>query len=157
MAEYNDHMEVTFTLNTRAVDDALRQLTKRLHNTAPLMATLAEQLYTITDESFDAQRSPDGTPWADLAPATWKYKQSGRKLYESGTLRDSLYANSSPTHAEVGVHAVNKGFEYGLSHQFGAQKRNIPARPFFPLNDDGTLMDFAEADIVETIIAHFEL
>ena len=150
-------MEVILEIQSGGVTDALERLSAKVEDLSTLMATLAEQLYTITDESFDANRSPDGTAWADLAPATWRHKQSGRMLYESGTLRDSLYSSSDAHTAMVGVNASSNGFQYGLSHQFGAPSRNIPARPFLPVYDDGTLMSSAEAELVQSVMAYFEI
>ena len=154
---WGDHMEVKLEVNTANVDAALAAVQQKVESLAPLMATLAEQLYTITDESFDAQRSPDGSAWVDLAPATWRYKQTPKKLYESGTLRDSLYAQSNEHEAVVGVNASSGGFQYGLSHQFGSSKRHIPARPFLPIDRHGDLMSQTEAELIETIMEYFKI
>jgi phage virion morphogenesis protein len=150
-------MEVKIEVNTKALNQELSRAKEKLSDLTPLMATLAQTLYTITDESFDAERSPDGTPWANLAPSTWRYKKSGRKLYESSTLRDSLYAHSDKTIAQVGVNASAKGFQYGLSHQFGSTKRHIPARPFFPIDRHGTLMSQAQEELIAQIVEYFKL
>ena len=148
-------MVIDITIHDTQLTEALGQLRARVSDLSPAMADIAETLQTITDEAFSAERSPDGTPWADLAPATWRHKRSPHKLFESGTLRGSLYADSSAHEARVGVHASAHGFPYGIVHQFGSAK--TPARPFLPLTDTGNLSQGVPEQILDILEAYLDI
>ena len=139
-------MQIHIDIDTAPVAEAITRLCTRVSDLHPAMADIAETLYTLTDEAFDAERSPDGTAWADLAPATWRYKKTNKKLFEDGTLRGSLYADSSAHEARVSVNAHARGYPYGAVQQFGS--KHVPARPFLPIDADGALL----GDIPEQLI-----
>ncbi len=54
--------------NIEAVQRELRRLAQKSEDLTPLMADIAETLFSLSDEAFEAERAPDGTPWPDLAP-----------------------------------------------------------------------------------------
>ena len=140
---------IRIVVDDRELSDALRRLRSRAEDLSPFMADAAELILTVTEEAFDAQRSPDGTPWPDLAPATWKRKRTRRKLYESGNLQGSLSADSDAHSATVGVGATSRGFAYGIVHQLGS--RRVPARPFLPVDESGALTESVKEELLELL------
>lgn len=139
-------MQIAIAIKDAKLSGVIDRLLSRASDLHPAMADIAETLYTITDEAFDTERSPDGTAWADLAPATWRYKKTNKKLFEEGTLRGSLYADSSAHEARVSVNAHARGYPYAAVQQFGS--KHVPARPFMPIGTDGALL----GDIPEQLI-----
>lgn len=61
----------------------------------PLMDEIGDLLLKRTKERFRAEVTPDGTPWAPLAPSTLRRKESlgygdAQKLVRTGKLRDAI-------------------------------------------------------------------
>lgn len=46
--------------------------------------------------------------------------------------------------------------EYADQHQFGAEYKNLPPRPFYPIDESGELTDFALRRQEEIVHHHFE-
>jgi phage virion morphogenesis protein len=82
----------------------------------PVFEDMGEYLIGSIQDRFDAQESPTGEPWQDLAPKTWRYKRIKKILTESSNLRSrNVYA---ATDQEV---AVGNNVVYGAMHQFGGE------------------------------------
>ncbi|MDR1910890.1 MAG: phage virion morphogenesis protein [Helicobacteraceae bacterium] len=109
----------------------------------------ANRIANIAGRSFARRESPDGIAWEPLLPETVAAKQKAgypdpsRPLYGSGHMQRSLTIESAGDTATVGLNAVAgvKEYPYPASHQFGAPKRNIPARPFLPIDARGELYE----------------
>ena len=146
-------MQITINSNLDQVQAKLEQLAKKGQNLKPLMAEVANLLQQTTEESFDNQASPDGTPWADLDPKTEKRKK-GKPLYESGRMQESLSVFSTATSAGLGFNAkAQNGYPYPAVHQFGSE--HVPARPFLPIDDDGDIADDLKESILELAVSYF--
>ena len=139
------------------IQQLLQKMTKKTEDTAPVMAEIANSLYNITMDSFSEQKSPSGVPWKRLSAATLKRKKHpGKILYETGQLHRRIYTRSDNDRAEIGVN-----LPYAAIHQFGGnagrgKKVVIPARPYFPLEDD-TLSKVAVDEIVEILEEFLEV
>jgi len=147
---------IKIELKAKELQQTLNDLYKKSQNLQPLMAQIAQTLYTITDESFDNQASPAGVPWQPLSPSTQKNKKTNKILFESGNLRGSLTAFGTHNQAIVGVNATYKSFPYGLTHQFGSTKLNIPARPFLPVDENYQLYSGVIEDILALVEDYFK-
>lgn len=99
----------------------------------PAFRDIGEYLINSTQERFERQESPDGTPWAPLSPKyqARKRKNRDRILVLEGYLRDLLRYQAGPVQVELGTDRIQ-----GVTHQFGRDEANIPARPFLRLSDD---------------------
>lgn len=112
-------------------------------NTDALLNKIGQKAKNEIALSFENERDAfSGAKWASLKPSTLKRKArkkiSLKPLHgETGRLSDiymwsvSVSGNSVIISNNAGAH--KSGFKYGLSHQFGAPKRNIHARPFLPV------------------------
>ncbi len=129
---------ISIDYDSQAVTDVLNQLIANVSDTQPAMMEIAEYLHERTRDHFDNQQDPDGTPWAPLAASTLKAKQRkgvpidkilhGQSLH----LRDTIFPFWS--NGEAGV-STGPGTEaYAATQQFGADERNIEARPFLGLS-----------------------
>jgi phage virion morphogenesis protein len=137
---------MTITVDDRAVMQALAKLRERVQNTEPAMRDIGEELVSRILDSFEREASPYGDKWAPLKPQTirgrarrFKTKKAKaaalsipRILQDTGTLRSSIEIQSvSRDHVTVWSRV-----EYAAVHQFGSGRKNIPARPFFPVRGD---------------------
>lgn len=143
---------------------ALQTLAARVHNMQPVFHTLGEGIVERTKHRFDTSSAPDGTPWkansaatlnmlaARLAGSKSNRKKDGslnakgaralagkKPLIDSGFLRQQIVQNATPTALTVEATAL-----YAAIHQFGGmagrgQAVTIPARPYLPIHQDGTL------------------
>lgn len=139
--------------------DTLQKAGGRLE---PVWRDIGEYLLISTRERFDREQAPDGTPWEPLAESTLQRKMlkgvqrgKGKKrkrlttrkgtlktgaisaalnskiLVESGNLRDLM-------RYQIGQDGLKFGSDriYAATHQFGDEKRDIPARPFLGLSEE---------------------
>ncbi len=63
-------------------------------------------------------------------------------LKRDGDLSNDLNWQSEPTKSGVKVFnnmQSKSGFKYGLVHQYGSRKKNIPARSFLPIDNNNVL------------------
>lgn len=145
-------------VDDREVLAALAQLQRRAADLTPAMRDIAQALESETEGNFQGQRGPGGG-WPALKPATVedrRRKGYGGKspiLQRSGALARSIESNYGKTFAEVGTNQKTPGGRYSLGaiHQLGAPKRNIPPRPFLPVNATGGLQPSTQATILEIV------
>ncbi len=174
-------MATSFTLDVQdqAVQAALQALLNRVNIMQPVLQTLGEGIVERTKARFDTSTAPDGTPWTPNSPATLEILagrlagvKSNRKkngelnargqralgnkkiLVESGFLRQQIVATASGTDLTVTATAT-----YAAIQQFGGQagrglKVTIPARPFLPIREDGTLYPDEQATVLDAINAY---
>lgn len=91
----------------------------------------------LTLEGFTTSTDPYGDRWADL-----KYRD-GQPLRDKGHLASAFNVEYSDT-----GFTIHNPVPYGIHHQFGAPKANIPARPMLPKSGS---IPKAWAEIVEEV------
>ena len=144
-------MQIDVHVVQDTVTAALRRLQQQGGDLTPAMRVVAEILRESSEQSFEDQRAPDGTPWPPLKPSTAREKRekgySALALVRNGALR-TLHSDATATVAVAGTNLV-----YGAVHQFGSRpetRQNIPPRPFLGLRDD-----YAR-EIVDVLRRHLE-
>ncbi|GEK71588.1 MULTISPECIES: phage virion morphogenesis protein [Halomonas] len=138
---------IQFDIAARPVLVALGELLDRVEDPRPAFREIGEYLDMAHRDRWDAQKAPDGTPWAPLSEATQARKKKNRDkiLVRDGYLRDLL-------RYDVSLEALLFGTDrkYGAVHQFGAERGafgqasngtpipwgDIPARPWLGLADE---------------------
>ena len=136
------------------VRDLLARAYSRSQNLEPLMDDIGEKIKIEIERSFQAQRSPFGTPWQQSQRAI---ATGDKTLYKSGRLHNSFTFESSVNSAKVGTNVV-----YAPIHNYGGQAgRNnsvtIPQRQFMPINESNQLPNYLVDDIKDLIYEHLEL
>lgn len=134
-----------------AAERLIRELQGHIEAAKAMHAEAANVVYNDAMHAFETQTAPDGTPWTPLKPETVKRKGSSRMLYKEGTLQDNLYAVASPFYAEVGISATAKGYPYPAVHQYGSRDGSIPARRFFPIDNDNEILESTAEKILAAI------
>ncbi len=135
------------------IENKLKYISNKAHDTAPLMAELAHHLYDVAFNSLRDETSPDGISWNPLKASTKKAKKKHKDsiLYENGDLRDTLTFESSKDSAQIGLNATKGGYPYPVVHQFGSSDGKIVARPFMPIHNDGTLYSDTKDELQEIV------
>lgn len=126
---------LTFTLDPNDdLDAALARLGQALQSMRPVFQDFGEHLYRETQTRFDLQRDPEGNPWADLKPATWRRKRNRRILTETTRLRGSIFYEADDQGAELSTPV-----KYAAIHQFGGTIDVPPSQGFvyYKLGRDG--------------------
>lgn len=99
----------------------------------------------------DDKEAPDGNEWAAWSGGYAAKRHGGHSLLEGeGLLLGSLgYAVAlAGDQVEVGSNMI-----YAATHQFGDEKRNIPARPFLGLSrDDEAELDDAIDNFISRVL-----
>lgn len=145
-------------IDDREVLDVLAQLQRRAADLSPVMRNIAQALESETEGNFQNQRGAGGG-WPALKPATVRERQrqgyggASPILQRTGALARSIESRYGPAFAEAGTSQKTPGgvWSLGAIHQFGAPKRNIPARPFLPVDAAGRLQAETQQTILEQI------
>lgn len=105
---------------------------------------------TETQQRFEDEKDPSGQTWAELSEET-KLRRRARGQTKIHVLNDRRDLYDSITHKVhlTGV-AVGTNRVYARVHQLGWPERNIPARPFLGVSDDG------KKEILQIIADHAE-
>ena len=122
---------IEYTVDDSALRAALARLAQAGADLRAPFATFGEHLDLVARERWDHQVAPDGSPWQDLKRATWRRKRTNQILVESRDLRDTLRYVPDADELAFGTDRL-----YGATHQFGADERGIPARPFLGITDE---------------------
>ena len=116
-------------------------------NDPALFAAWGNYLERRTVRAFKQESSPDGQAWTPLRPKTIERKlrrkspkSRNKILRDTGALYDSIGTNLLPDGIEFGTNIKVGSYSLGAIHQYGAPRRNIPPRPFLPLDATGQLL-----------------
>jgi len=162
-------MDISITIEDRAVQTALSSLAAKLGNMTQVMTKIGTLYERRVLENFQNECGPNGVKWKALAQDTlmiglgkqktsWKkngglsakgkrYLTGKKILWEAGDLAGSI-------HFQADAHGVTIGssgsIPYAAIHQFGGQagrgkKVTIPARPYLALNT-GSGLELAAED-----------
>jgi phage virion morphogenesis protein len=125
--------DISLIINDKELQFQFKKLIDRGTNTRPLMQRLVQQLHHDVDENFEKEGRPK---WRPLQPATLKERArkgyTGKILERTGQLKRSFTEKYTDTEAIVGTN-----LKYAAVHQFGSTKKNIPARPFLKVTNEG--------------------
>ena len=130
------------TLEADGAIQLMDGMAERSQDLSAVMRVIASDMLTFVDTTFAASISPTGHEWEPLSEFTISLRRDRKKrpissdkpLIDSGILRNSITAVPGVLAVIVGTNVP-----YAGHHQFGTFK--IPARPFFPLTEDGEVMD----------------
>jgi phage gpG-like protein len=163
------------TIRDSAAQAVLDQLAQRATNLRPALLEIGEDILAITKGAFATSTSPWGERWAPntqatilahLAKFSGSYsKRTGRitaagsrrtiakkpLIGETRSLVGDIYSRVDGNTLTVGSPMV-----YAAIHQFGGRagrgkKVEIPARPFLPADDAGSLAPVAQAAVMEVL------
>jgi phage virion morphogenesis protein len=135
--------------NLDKVSKKLQELEKNANNLRPCMENIAVILEENIQNNFDNESEATGKKWKRLKKKTIKYKNKRgykKKLQNKGILASSITSDISDKSVEVG-----SNLSYASVHQYGSEKKNIPARAFLPIDSGGNIPKYLEDDIIDEI------
>jgi phage gpG-like protein len=173
----------TIEVKDKPVQAALKALAARVKNTNPVLRTIGEGIVDRTKRRFDTSTDPAGQPWKPNSAVTLSMlagRLSGQKskTKKNGDLNAAglrAYFNKKPLIGEseqlktqfhhqvisdsLTVSTTSVTAAYAAIQQFGGKagrgkKVTIPARPFLPIRQDGTLYPADQAEILKSINAY---
>lgn len=110
-------------------------------------AAMGQRFHEIVLGNFGIAGVDRPMSWAPLSPAY--AKKVGREiatLFVSGRLKDSIMVGGANADS-ITVSVSNSSVPYATVHQNGG--KNMPARPYFPIDENGQVMPWTESQIVE--------
>jgi phage virion morphogenesis protein len=124
----------TIKVDDREVREALERLARTGGDLRSALAEIGESLLISHRDRFDRQQDPEGKPWAPLSD---KYRARKRRNKDKILVLDSYLKDLLRYQIEAGGQVLRFGTDriYGATHQFGDDKRNIPARPFLGISE----------------------
>jgi phage virion morphogenesis protein len=135
--------------NLKNVSKKLQTIEKNANNLRPALENIALILEDDIQTNFDNESDSTGRKWKRLKKNTLKYKNKRgykKKLQNRGILASSITSSVTNKSVEVGTN-----LSYAAVHQKGSEKKNIPARPFMPIDEDGQIPVTLEKEIIEEI------
>lgn len=167
---------IDITIRDSGTLAALNRLISGVQNTEPAMRAIGEYIMELSKRSFEKSASPSGVRWAPNTQATiLRYlNQTGGNTRRDGRLsargaqraagKKPLIGHSRDLSRQFSYVAngnsvtISNTMVYAAMQQFGGTKGqfphlwgSIPARPFMPLDADGTLSDAAAKRATEAV------
>jgi phage gpG-like protein len=171
-------MSFTITVNDKDVQAALKALSARVNNMAPVLDTIGTGILERTSRRFETSTGADGVKWknsdatlamlaARIAGSKSKRKKDGslnargareyankKPLIDTGILSSKIFHRVSDNALTVSTAEATSA--YAAIQQFGGKagrghKVNIPARPYLPIRQDGTLYPDEKAEILQAL------
>lgn len=138
---------IKISVDSRDLERGLSQLLQNVQNRRPMMASVATELQSMTEDNFESE-SWGGQKWKDSKRAK---NEGGKTLQKSGQLAASLTTQSGNDFARIGSNKV-----YAAIHHLGGQagrghKVSLPARPYLPIDGSGNLQADGEKRILDIV------
>lgn len=171
----------TITVEDKQVQAALQAVSARVNNMEGVLTKIGIGIVERTQQRFNTSTAPDGTPWAPYPPTgatismlTERIAGSKSNRKKDGSLNsrgatqlggkklliDSTHLKNSFRRQVIGdALIVSSTQAYAAMHQFGGTTspssmipgKTIPARPFLPIKQDGSLYPAEQAEVLATI------
>ena len=121
----------------------------RSQNPAPLHKAWRNYLVELKTRAYKTETAPFGSGWPALKPETIKRtpNRRGGILRVTNQLYISTVAQILPDGVQIGSNLAVGQYSLLAIHQYGAPRRNIPARRVLPIDDSGDLLPPAETEI----------
>ena len=161
---------IRLTLDDRAVQQALNGLSRRVSDMTPVMNRITQVMGEGTRTHFVEEGGPGGARWKPLAGSTllaYMRRSTGGKglLTKRGNTRTAAVRALAQKKILLDSgrleHDIGRAFDsmsamlttvqpYAATHQFGDEKRGIPARPFFGFSEA------IKAGIIDAVTKHLD-
>jgi phage gpG-like protein len=122
---------------SRWIEVLQRKLAGRIRRSINFAGADMFSLATMLNFGFTGRYRP--SEWQKLSqPYAEKYHKGIRTptLILTGRLKNSIKVKNEAEGATVYTNVP-----YAADHQFGIERKNLPARPFFPVHPNGTLIN----------------
>jgi phage gpG-like protein len=129
-----------------------------------LLFQLIGEIYDITVLNFGEYGKNRPIDWKELTEKYAKEYHGGNTIptlildpqehfNRNGTSKRMI--DSFKTYVSSNKASITNTAAYADQHQLGAKYKGLPARPYYPINSNGTLTPFAEERLREIVDSHF--
>jgi phage gpG-like protein len=148
---------ITIEVDSALVEEAISRLRRALDDLTPAYEDIGDAIANNIRLGMREGVSPYGDPFAPLKNLRASNKDPRISDVPLNDTRQHIF--NKITHQATGEGVEIGLFEnqlIGATHQFGSAKKNIPARPFLPIDPNGqaTLPAEWEAEVIAIIEAH---
>lgn len=123
---------VSVTYSDAEIRQRLQRLQRKVGDLTPAMKLIGEELIRSTDDRFDQEIAPDGTPWKPNSAFTVAKKRAEGRilkvLQSTGQMRASITYQASRDRVVIGTND-----QKARKHQFGV---GVPKREFLGVSDE---------------------
>lgn len=138
---------INIRMDSRDFDRGMVRLLQNVENRRPMMASVAAELQSMTEDNFESE-SWGGQKWKASQRAE---REGGKTLQQSGQLVASLTTQSGNDFARIGTNKV-----YAAVHHLGGQagrgrKVSLPARPYLPIGGSENLQRGGEKRLLDIV------
>jgi phage gpG-like protein len=140
-------MKFELNIDTSSIEGQVNELFEKARG--PMQAAMANRYASIVHNNFGTSGEDRPFPWPSLGGAyAFKYHGGDRtpRLILTGELQASIQIYEGNDYA-----AVWTDNDHADLMQWGSEaddRFNVPARPFFPLYENGTLTPYAESECI---------
>lgn len=145
---------IKIEIDSHALSQALNRLEQRTSNLRPAMESIGAALVSDIQGGLSDGRTPWGDPFAPLKAMRGR-RVGGQPLMDTRKhIYEKITHNADNNSVEVGMF---ENEAIGMAHQYGSEKRGIPARAFLPIrNDRADLPSSWEAELIAAIVRHLD-
>ncbi len=124
---------IDYQFNDQEVIDVFNRLIQFGGDAEAMFYDIGEHLLISTEERYQRQEAPDGTPWEPLSPKYQARKKKNQDLIMvlEGYLRNTYAYDPKPNSLEFGSNRI-----YAATHQFGDEERGIKERKHIGISMD---------------------
>jgi len=147
---------MNISISSKDISNLSSDLSSKFQSvTASVQDAMADMFYAITRSNIGDFGLDRPGVWADLTPQyAKKVGRDHATLRVSGTL-ESAIRNDGTVGDSADVSISNDDVPYATVHQYGGGN-NIPARPYFPLDQNGEPTPFTVKQVTEAAQAELE-
>lgn len=141
-------MRIELTVSQSAVDGMAAHLDEVFHASRPaLLDAMSAKFMQVVEWNFGIAGVDRPNAWAPLSPAyAKKVNREIATLRVTGALADAVKRGGTEGES-VTVSVSDSDVPYATVHQTGGVR--MPKRPYFPIGDDGQVLDWTERQVVE--------
>lgn len=140
-------MSVQFNVDPATIQGFERETMQRFEAARPAaLAAMGSRLHELVLANFGIAGVDRPADWAPLSPDY--ARKVGRQiatLHVSGALKDAVKVGGSEGDS-ITVSVSDSDVPYATVHQHGGGN-NIPARPYFPVDESGEVMPYTAGEV----------
>lgn len=107
---------------------------------------MAERFFEIVRSNFGPSGVDRPQDWNPLSPPyAKKVRRDYATLFVTGRLEAGVKMETTPEFSRVFI--SDSDVSYASAQQWGEGEHNLPARPYFPIDQSGNLTPFSQAEV----------
>lgn len=145
---------IKIEVDNREITEALKRLEASVDDMQPAFDDIGASLVANIQVQLGQGKTPWGNAFEPLKARRGR-RVGGIPLNDTRQHIYNRITHNADSHSvEIGM---NENAPIGITHQFGSKSKNIPPRPFMPIQDDQVNLPAEWQDeLIETLLNHIE-